>query len=55
MQVRQDLSFKREVGGREEGGLFEGRVATFTKKINYNLRYLMTKKLINKNVFLCHN
>ena len=53
--VRQDLSFKREVGGREEGGLFEGRVATFTKKINYNLRYLMTKKLINKNVFLCHN
>ena len=30
--VRQDLSFKREVGGREEGGLFEGRVATFTKK-----------------------
>ena len=49
------VGFKREVGGREEGGLFEGRVATFTKKINYNLRYLMTKKLINKNVFLCHN
>ena len=30
--VWQDLSFKREVGGREEGDLFEGRVATFTKK-----------------------
>ena len=30
--VRQDRSFKREVGEREEGGLFEGRVATFTQK-----------------------
>ena len=45
----------------EKGGLLEKRGVTFfkgggrnlTKKINQNLKYLMTKKkIINKNIFL---
>ena len=40
----------------KEGVLqFSRGVAIFTEKINLNLKYLMTKKFINKSIFLCHS
>ena len=39
---------------REIGWLFWG-CCNFQIKINQNLKYLMAKKFISKNIFLCHN
>ena len=40
------------VAGKEGGEFFQGGGAVFTYKINQNLKYLMMKKVMNKNIFL---
>ena len=47
----QDLNFERGLLGKK-GWLFSRGVAVFSQKINWNLKYLLTKSFINKNVFL---
>ena len=50
----QDLSFSRGVAQKKGADLFQGCCSFYkNKKTNWNLKYLMTKKFINKNVFLC--
>ena len=47
----QYLNFERGLLGKN-GWLFSRGVAVFSQKINWNLKYLLTKSFINKNVFL---
>ena len=47
----QCLNFERGLLGKNVS-LFSRGVAVFSQKINWNLKYLLTKSFINKNVFL---
>ena len=44
-----------ERGGDFIQGLRGGGGCSFHIKINQNLKYLMAKTLMSKNIFLCHN
>ena len=46
----QDLKFERGVAEKEGGNFFQGGF-NFTKKINYNLKYLMTKRVCKQKYF----
>ena len=59
----QDLNFERGLLEKRGVTFLGGGVAILQKKKkkkkkkekNWNLKYLMTKKFINKNIVLCHN
>ena len=46
----QDLSFEKGIAGKERLTFFTGG-CNFTKKINWNLKYLMTKKVYKQKYF----
>ena len=50
----QDLNFLRGLLGKREVTFIKGS-SNFYIKNKLKSEYLMTKKLINKNVFLCHS
>ena len=49
-------SFKRGFAGKDGGDFIQWEQGcSFHIKINQNLKYLMAKTFMSKNIFLCHN